>query len=99
MSDISLHIARLNAKLQQLLRQHEQLLHENKQQKETITKLSASDQTQKEEIILLQQQSLVFKASLSAMDEKEKKVLEQKINGYLRNIDKCISLLSHKQNT
>ena len=46
----------------------------------------------------LQQEQIILKASLDIMDEAEKKKLEQKINSYVRNIDKCISLLGHKQN-
>ena len=51
---------------------------------------------QKEIIENLRQEQLILKASIDKMDEVEKKELEQKINSYIKNIDKCISLLSHK---
>ena len=57
---------------------------------------STKDKTQKETIDAMRQEQLILKASLDKMDEAEKKELEKKINGYLKNIDKCISLLSHK---
>lgn len=63
-----------------------------------IAALQETAQAQKEQLELLQQQQLILKASLGNADDKEKKQLEQKINSYLKNIDKCISLLSHKQN-
>ncbi len=98
MSELSTQISRVNNKLQQLLKKHEILLHENQQQENIIAGLKDKEKIQMEEMALLRQQHLILKASLDKMDAKEKKELEQKINGYIRNIDKCISLLSHKQN-
>ena len=98
MADLNLHITRLKTKLIQLLKQHELLKKENAQQKKMIVALQETTQAQKEQLEILQQQQLILKTSLGNADDKEKKQLEQKINGYLKNIDKCISLLSHKQN-
>lgn len=98
MEDLSLHINQLNAKLQQLLKQHAALLAENEQHKKKIAAFKATGQQQNEQLAELHQQQLLMKASLDTLDSKEKKELEQKINGYIRNIDKCISLLSYNQN-
>lgn len=98
MADITEHIKKVNAKLQLLLAQHSKLLHENEQQKKLIETLQQTDAVQKERLEALRQEQLILKASLDKMDEIEKKELEQKINGYLKNIDKCISLLSYKSN-
>ena len=98
MADLTIHIKQLNIKLQLLLKKYALLSQENEQQKKTIISLQESEKNKKEQLDALQQQQLILKASLDKMDEKEKKELEQKINGYVRNIDKCISLLSHKQN-
>ena len=98
MADLTVHIKQLNIKLQLLLKKYALLSQENEQQKKTIISLQESDKNQKEQLDTLQQQQLILKASLDKMDEKEKKELEQKLNGYVRNIDKCISLLSHNQN-
>lgn len=96
MADITTHIKQVNAKLQQLLLQHNKLQAENEQQKKRIEILQQNDAQQKEKLEVLRQEQLILKASLDKMDEAEKKELEQKINGYIKNIDKCISLLSHK---
>ena len=98
MADLNVHIKQLNIKLQLLLKKYALLSQENEQQKKTIISLQESEKNKKEQLDALQQQQLILKALLDKMDEKEKKELEQKINGYVRNIDKCISLLSHKQN-
>lgn len=97
MADVKNHITLLNAKLQLLLKQYAGLITENATQKIKIKKLEETAGQQKAAFEKLQQEQLILKASLDVMDEAEKKKLEQKINGYVRNIDKCISLLSHKQ--
>jgi hypothetical protein len=98
LADITTHIKQVNAKLQQLLLQHNKLQAENEQQKKLIETLHQNDVQQKEKLENIRQEQLILKASLDKMDEVEKKELEQKINGYIKNIDKCISLLSHKSN-
>ena len=62
-----------------------------------IIQLKETAEQQKIVLDEMKQEQLILKASIGKMDEKEKKLLEQKINSYIRNIDKCISLLSHKQ--
>ena len=98
MADIHDHIKNLNTKLQLLLKQYAALLQENAQQKKQLETLQSAAKDQKEQLEMLHQKNLLLKASADASDPKDKKELEQKINSYLRNIDKCISLLSHKQN-
>lgn len=98
MEDLQLHIKQLHTKLQQLLKQYAALAHENAQQKKMMEALTAKTESQKEEMEVLKQQHLILKASADQMEPQEKKELEQKISGYIRNIDKCISLLSYNQN-
>jgi hypothetical protein len=98
LAEINTHIKQVNAKLQQLLLQHHKLHAENEQQKKLIETLQQNDVQQKDKLEAIRQEQLILKASLDKMDEAEKKELEQKINGYIKNIDKCISLLSHKSN-
>ncbi len=96
MADINDHIKNVNAKLQLLIKQYNALQHENEQLKKTVADFSEKDKAQKETITAMKQEQLILKASIDKMDEGEKKEMEKKINGYLKNIDKCISLLSHK---
>ncbi len=56
--------------------------------------LQQEQQAAKEKLAECQQQNLILKASVTTMDQKDKKALEQKINEYVKNIDQCISLLS-----
>ena len=96
MAVVKNHITQLNAKLQLLLKQYAGLVSENGQQKIKIRKLEETVEQHTKAFEKLRQEQLILKASLDVMDDAEKKKLEQKINSYVRNIDKCISLLSHK---
>ena len=97
MATLSNHINQLNIKLQLLLKQYAVLVLENKNQKNKIKNLEDIVEDSKTALEKLEQEQLILKASLDIMDEAEKKKLEQKINGYVRNIETCISLLGHKQ--
>jgi len=94
MDKVTNHIATVNNKLQQLLKQYDHLLKENERQQQLIQSLQKEQDATKEQLETLQQQNLVLKASVTDMDPAEKKELEQKLNQYIKNIDKCISLLS-----
>lgn len=97
MATLSNHINQLNIKLQSLLKQYGLITLENQNQKNKIKKLEEVIEQYKLELEKLQQEQLILKASLDIMDEAEKRQLDKKINSYVRNIEKCISLLSHKQ--
>jgi formate-dependent nitrite reductase cytochrome c552 subunit len=96
LAEINDHIKNVNTKLQLLLKQYQALQHENGQLNRMVADSAIKDKAQKETIAAMKQEQLILKASIDKMDEGEKKELEKKINGYLKNIDKCISLLSHK---
>lgn len=88
------HISRINAKLQQLLKQYDALQKENSKLTLQVQQTKEKQDELTENIKTLQQQNLLLKASVSNMEEPEKKKLEAQINNYLKNIDTCISLLS-----
>jgi uncharacterized coiled-coil DUF342 family protein len=88
------HINRINAKLQQLLKQYDALQKDNSKLNLQVQQMKEKQDDLMENINALQQQNLLLKASVSNMEEPEKKKLEAQINNYLKNIDSCISLLS-----
>lgn len=98
MADLNNHINQLKNQLQLLLKQHIAIVTENLQLNKIVNDLNQKVVSQKVQVEKLQQEQLILKASLDTMDEAEKKNLERKINGYIRNIEKSISLLGHKQN-
>lgn len=88
------HIKRVNNKLQQLLKQYQFLQKENEKLKETLKDLQLTKQQEAEQINQLQQQVSILKTSIGQMTEPDKKVFEKQINQYIKEIDKCIALLS-----
>ncbi|HEX6192236.1 MAG TPA: hypothetical protein VFZ42_07725 [Chitinophagaceae bacterium] len=87
-------LKRIQDKVQQLLKQHTALQKENAQLKAALS--TAKDQTslQQSDIDVLRQQVEVLKLGSGDMNAAEKKEFEKRINGYLKEIDRCIALLS-----
>jgi len=94
LSSVIEHISIIQAKLQQLLKQHELLKKDNGKYEQQSATLQQEHLQQKEKMEELLQQNLLLKASVTNMEGADKKALEQKIQHYIKNIDKCISLLS-----
>jgi len=88
------NIGRIYKKFQQLLKQYQLLQKENAQQAAAIQQLSAAKETDTKKINALQQQVIILKAAAGQMNEKDKKEFEKNINQYLKEIEKCINLLS-----
>ena len=94
MSELNNHITSVQKKLQLLLRQYELLKADNAKQKEQLELLQTEKLEYVEQFAALHEQNLILKASVSEMAPAEKKELEQKLNQHIKNIDKCIALLS-----
>ena len=94
MSELEEQFKRINAKLQQLLKQHLLLQRENEKLKETLKIVQRSKDQDTEQIDKLQQQVSILKTSIGQMTAPDKKAFEKQINQYIKEIDKCIGLLS-----
>lgn len=88
------HIANINRKLQQLLRNFSALQKQCAQQEETIRTLKTELEKSQITVKLLEEKQLILKSGAGTMGESEKKALEQVIGKYIKEIDKCIALLS-----
>ena len=90
---IELRVRRIQEKLQLLLRQRDLLLKENGKLKEELRQREKEkgDQLQKRD--QLQQQVEILKVTQTAMSEEEKRALEKKLGQYIREIDRCITML------
>jgi chromosome segregation ATPase len=93
MSTTGQHLKRIQDKLQVLLKNYEGMRKENAlllgELAELKNKLSAQQKTADE----LKQQVSILKLSSGEMNDAEKKEFEKRINGYLKEIDRCIALL------
>jgi len=88
------HIKRINEKLQQLLKRFQQLQKDNERQSKRIAILEEEKARNAEQVTQLQQQVTILKAATGQLSDTDKKELEKTVSKYIREIDKCISLLS-----
>ena len=86
-------IKRIQDKLQQLLKAHAALQKENRRLKEELQTAKAKISGNQQQVEELKQQVSVLKVSAGSMNEADKKEMEKRINGYLKEIDRCIALL------
>jgi HSP90 family molecular chaperone len=94
MSFAEKQIKRIQDKLQVLLKEHSALVKENMHLKEQLEKTREQDTQQQKNIEDLKQQVNILKLNAGEMSEEDKKDFEKRINTYLREIDRCIALLS-----
>jgi ElaB/YqjD/DUF883 family membrane-anchored ribosome-binding protein len=94
MSDLEQNIKRINDKLQQLLKNYQQLQKENSRQSELIKQLKEAKEKDNQQITNLKEKISILKAAAGKMNEADKKEFEKNINQYIREIDKCIGILS-----
>jgi len=91
---VELQVKRIQDKLQLLLRQRESLLKENGKLKEEIRQLHQARHDHTDKLEQLQQQVEILRTTKGEMSETEKRVLEKRLGQYIREIDRCIALLS-----
>ena len=87
-------LKRIQDKLQQLLQRHLLLQKENSRLKQELLeerKLHHQQSLQSEQ---LQQRVEILKSSKEEMHGEEKKAFEKRLNQYVKEIDKCITLLN-----
>ena len=94
MSTTEQHLKRIQDKVQQLLKQHVSLQKENLALKEELDTIKRETSQYKEDSASLKQQVEILKYSNAEMDEDDKKQFEKRINTYLKEIDRCIAMLS-----
>ena len=87
-------IKRIQEKVQLLVKQHTLLQKENLQLKLELDAVKKNGSEQLESMEQLKQQVEVLKFSNGEMDADEKKQFEKRINTYVKEIDRCIAMLS-----
>ncbi len=88
------HINTIYNKLQSLVKKYESLQKENAKEKEQVIARDEKIKNLLEQNESLQQENLILKTSLQSLNETDKKAMEQKINRYIKSLDKTIALLS-----
>ena len=87
-------LKRINDKLQQFLKQYHLLQKENEKLKHEIGQRTVQQNNLSLQSEKLQQQIEILKVTKGEMNHTEKKAFEKKISQYIKEIDRCISLLN-----
>jgi chromosome segregation ATPase len=93
MSPTEQHIKNIHEKLQQLLKQYAAVQKENTQLKEDLQTAATKIEAQQKNTEELKQQVSILKMNAVQMTEIDKKEFEKRINAYVKEIDRCITLL------
>ena len=94
MPDLEIQLKRIQDKLQQLLKQYAVLQKENNRMKEELQRDTKNTLVNQQHIDDLKQQVEVLKITSGNWDETDRKEFEKRINSYIKEIDRCITLLS-----
>jgi len=94
MSQLEQQLKRMNEKLQQLLKQYQSLQKENEKLKQEFQQVTTRYDAVSVESEKWQQQTEILKLSKEQMTEAEKKAFEKRLNQYVKEIDRCITLLN-----
>ena len=94
MTESEQHLKRIEDKVQQLLKHHIAMQKENKSLKEELDSIKKDALQFRENSDSLKQQVEILKFSNGEMENEDKKQFEKRINTYLKEIDRCITMLS-----
>ena len=94
MSQAAEQVERIQGKIQQLLKEQHSLQKLNHDLRREVYDLKKERQEQLETMDELQQQLAVLKAAKSELSEDEKKAFEKRLGQYIKEIDRCITMLS-----
>jgi hypothetical protein len=87
-------LQRINDKLQQVAQRYQSLQKENQQLTREIRVLKEREEAREKKIIELELKLAAIKTATGRLDDSEKREIDKRLNHYIREIDRCIALLS-----
>jgi chaperonin cofactor prefoldin len=93
-ADLQQQVQRVNEKLQQLLKQYVYLQKEKEQLAAALEEVTKLNELRSKELDGLAQKVAILKSATNSLSETDKKELGKRLNRYIKDIDKCISLFS-----
>jgi archaellum component FlaC len=93
MTQAETQLKRVHEKMLSLMKQYQSLQKENERLKEDLKKMQVRSEAVSLDAEKIRHQADVFKLSGRGLEESDKKMLEKRLNQYVREIDKCIALL------
>jgi hypothetical protein len=94
MTESEKYLKRRKDKVQHLLKQHIALQKENHSLKEELESITIEATQFRENSNALKQQVEILKYTNGEMEEEDKKHFEKRIQTYIKEIDRCITMLS-----
>ena len=94
MPELEIKIKSIQVKLQQLLKEYSSLQKENHRLEKELAKSNEQSNLHQQQSYALKQQVEVTKISSGNWNDKDKKEFEKRISSYVKEIDRCIVLLS-----
>lgn len=94
MTDLELRIKSLQQHIQLLVKRSRQLEKENQQLQLEAARLREQQEKLKQDLEITGMQNAMLKAAQQHLSEPEKKEMEKKLQGFIKEIDHCIALLS-----
>ena len=94
MSPAEQQMKRIHEKVQQLIKSYQSLQHENEQLKKDIKTSAERQEAYKAKMDSLEEKVAALKIATGQINEADKKEVEKRLNHYLKEIDRCISMLS-----
>jgi hypothetical protein len=93
MTQPEIQMKRVHEKMLLLVKQYQFLQKENDRLKEDLKKMQDRYEAAGRDAEKFRHQSDIQKLSGRSLEESDKKMLEKRLNQYVREIDKCIALL------
>ena len=88
------NLKRILDKAQQLQRLHKTMQQENERLRKSLTETTEKYNQAQAQIEQLRTQLDAMRLNAGELNVADKKEIEKKLNGYLKEIDRCIALLS-----
>lgn len=84
----------LNEKLQLLVKKFAMLKKENASMATALNESQIQEKASQEKISRLEMETSILKASAGKMDDKERVDFEKQINHYIKDLEKCMTMLN-----
>ncbi|HET9276685.1 MAG TPA: hypothetical protein VFN95_00825 [Flavitalea sp.] len=94
MSPTEVQLKRIHDKANQLVKQYHQLQIENEQLKKEVRSSLEKQELYKMKVENLEEKVAVLKTATGQLNDADKKEVEKRLNHYLKEIDRCITMLS-----
>lgn len=92
--DVENRLNLLQQRLESFVKEYRRVQKENARLKQLLAQNEKAETQREAQVQELQQQLEILKFAAGEMDAKDKKAFEKRLNQYIRDVEKCIAVLS-----